>query len=1084
MNRLAALLGFILWMQAQPALPPPSAPPPQEFSAEEAAVRTAVQQYYDAQARKDPDAALSFWSAAANPRPTREAFVAVFGEGEDQFTVNIQRVTIQGNDARVRVVAVRTRMIVKDGAGSSSRTTLQNAQLWRKDASGWKLLRDGPFAAEIADELIAAAASDRAAIFEKHPRQDLVQARLAISERATMAITVGRDYVKGKALFELALNVARAAGDRVGEANSLHNIAQAAYFLGDHATAVDFYQKELALGREVNDDTASAAASFGLATVAYSRGEYTPALGFYRDALVVYEKQGHGSAIGRAVVSIGNVQLLQAEYDAAAASYRRALAVLLESQDSQGATFARGGLARVYAAQGDLAPALDMYGQVLADARAQLIADPRLKSSVATALESIGEIYFRLGNTDQARTNVEEARKLSASGIGDPNVLGRLSATLGLIELFAGRFEAALAGYTESRVRFDQAKAPDGVARAWVGIGFSHAAGEKWGDAIAAYKTAIKIFGEQKLEEDGARAWLGLSMAESGAGDHPAALASARKVGATAEKIRSEDLAWRAAVRSGEALRKLGRPAEARREFERAVASIDRIAAEVPVNPNARGQLDDSAGAWTGLAMTLAEAGDPRGALAAAEARRFHIRRVQLSSFQRDITRGMTPDEQTDEQTIVRELISTRAQLRAEGDARKPDVARLEKLRQQHAALVTRRAGQQTALYARLPELQVWRGLRAPDGADDLGALASDDRTLLVEYVLGDDELLVVTVAKGDARPDVTAAIVPIDRRALADRINDAMKSAVLGDSAAWEKQTAAISGSLLTPLIPRLAGRGRCVIVPDDLLWKVPFEALPMADAPLAASVRVSYATSFTTLSVQQRVAAAPAADPAAAGEKPAAIAALLAAPVIPDAIRTQIALTQAAWKEPDPQIARTSAEALRTLYGDTSSLHAGADASESAARAALDASQIVHTNAPFQVSGATPLLSYVAFSGSGDTPQADGRWEVRDWFGAASRARVMVLADPSSFGASGAGSALDIIAWAAVAGGVPALVVPRAPGDGFALDEIMSAFHGGLAKGTSVQDAWVRAVTTARERKGEAPAGWAGARLIGASR
>lgn len=1062
-----------------PVVSPPQAPAapavPAQLSEEEAAVRAAVQQYFDAQAAHDIDGALAIWSPAANPRPTREAYATVFGTGEDQFTVNIERVLIEGAEARVRVLAVRTRLTMREGSAVTSRSTLRNAQLWRKEAGGWKLVRDAPFADEIAQELIEASPATRPALFEKH-RPDLVQARLAISERATMAITLGRDYLRGKTLFALALDVARFAGDRPGQLNSLHNIAQAAYFLGDHAAATDFYQQELSLGRDVNDQDAIAAASFGLATVAYSRAEYTPALGFYRDALAVYEKQGHGSAIGRAVVSIGNVQFLQAEYDAATSSYRRALAVLVDSQDRQGASLARSGLARVFAAQGDLAAALDMYGQVLADARARLSADPRLKSEVAVALESIGEVYFRSGNADRARANIEEARSLLTTGIGDPVSLGRLSATLGLIELFAGRFDAALAGYVESRVRFDQAKAADGVARAWVGIGFSHAAKDKWGDAIAAYKTAIRMFDEQKLEEDGARAWLGLSMAESGARDHAAALASARKVAATAEKIRSDDLAWRAAVRSGEALRSLTRLDDARREFQRGIDAIDRLAAEAPVNPNARGALDDSASAWTGLAMTHASAGDARAALAAAEARRTHIRRVQLAAFQRDITRGTTPDEQADEQTIVRELISTRAQLRAERNLPRPDRVRLDTLQKQLTELVAKRAEQQERLYARLPDLQVWRGLRAPAGAPELEALLPDDKTIVVEYLLGDDELLILTIAKSEEGPEVSATLASVDRRQLAELINEAMKPAVLAEPAAWKKQVAAVAGSLVAPVASRLTGRDRCVIVPDDVLWKVPFEALPLGDAPLASAVRVSYATSLTTLTMQQQANRR--------REAPRVTAAFLAAPVIPEAVRTQITLAQPAWKEPDAEALRAAAEALRGPYGESASLQIGADATETAVRAAFDTVDVLFTSAPFLVSGATPLLSYVAFAGSGDTPHADGRWEVRDWFGGASHARVLILADATSLGSSGAGSALDLIAWAAAAAGVPAIVVARAPPDGFAVDELLGGFHAALSKGTGVQDAWSRALTDARQRKGEAPSAWTGARLIGADR
>jgi len=118
-----AQIVLVLLIQ-QPVIPVvPVAP----VAPEEVDLRARVQEYYDAQARKDVDGALAFWSAAANPRPTREAFVAVFGDGEDQFTVEIQRVAIQGVEARVRVTAVRTRLTMRDGRTSTSRTVLRNS---------------------------------------------------------------------------------------------------------------------------------------------------------------------------------------------------------------------------------------------------------------------------------------------------------------------------------------------------------------------------------------------------------------------------------------------------------------------------------------------------------------------------------------------------------------------------------------------------------------------------------------------------------------------------------------------------------------------------------------------------------------------------------------------------------------------------------------------------------------------------------------------------------------------------------------------------------------------------------------------
>ena len=127
--------------------------------------------------------------------------------------------------------------------------------------------------------------------------------------------------------------------------------------------------------------------------------------------------------------------------------------------------------------------------------------------------------------------------------------------------------------------------------------------------------TAIRMFEASRNNGDSGRAWLGLSMAQSGKGEHEAALASALTVRTIAATVDSADLAWRASVRAGEALRSLQRLDEAQQEFRRAIAAIDTLAAAAPINPEARGQLDDSASAWTGLAFTLAAMSDARGAL-------------------------------------------------------------------------------------------------------------------------------------------------------------------------------------------------------------------------------------------------------------------------------------------------------------------------------------------------------------------------------------------------------------------------------------------------------------------------------------
>src|SRR5262249_3585092 len=134
---------------------------------------------------------------------------------------------------------------------------------------------------------------------------------------------------------------------------------------------------------------------------------------------------------------------------------------------------------------------------------------------------------------------------------------------------------------------------------------------------------------------------------------------------------------------------------------------------------------------------------------------------------------------------------------------------------------------------AGVPRCRWWGGLpRAPMDASALDALVPGPRGLLVAYLLTDDELLVVTVARGEDAPDVAVTAAPIDRRAFADALAAAMQPAVLQDVAEWRKRAAPLAAALLDPIASRLADRDRVVFVPDDLLWKVPFDALPAGDA------------------------------------------------------------------------------------------------------------------------------------------------------------------------------------------------------------------------------------------------------------
>ena len=202
-----AQLAFVMFPQA-----------PQTMTDEDV-LRGLVQQYYDAQTRKDADKAAGFWSTSAMPRMSRDSYLAMFSAGDAEYTPDVQSVTIKGNEAKLRVAVAMARTIVRNDVPTVTRQTLLNAQLWRREGTSWKLAREGHFAEDFADELMAAAPADRARLMAENASELNSSLRYVLSQRGTMAITLGQNYRRGKEIFELAVEVARVANDRLGQAN-------------------------------------------------------------------------------------------------------------------------------------------------------------------------------------------------------------------------------------------------------------------------------------------------------------------------------------------------------------------------------------------------------------------------------------------------------------------------------------------------------------------------------------------------------------------------------------------------------------------------------------------------------------------------------------------------------------------------------------------------------------------------------------------------------------------------------------------------------------------------------------------------
>ena len=1036
-------------------------------------IREAVERFYAVQQAEDVAGYLALWSRSAE-RPREDQLRYVFDSGDDRFfDIVITRVTPGASGVTVRVSVKRDRTVAArnpDGSPIVVHMSLISSLSFVREDGEWKLVREGSATDGLAAALIQAdTLAEREQLLAADP--DLLgPALLSSMARQADALSRGGRFAPALSAYERILEMARKLGSRRAEADAFQNIGNVHYFARNLPAALDAFGRRLAIERDIGNDEGIAGALLGMATIRYSFFEYTEALTLYREALAIQEKLGDPASIATTLVSTGNVLYVQGDFGGAVGEYRRSRDLCRNATDTACEARALGGLGRAHAAQGDLAAALDAYAGVLDEGRAR-----GNRATQGNTLLSIGQIHVRLGNFGLAWPLFDESRA-HFEALKDTANVGRVWQAAAIADLVAGRFAAAEAAYTSSGPACTTARDAECVARSIVGLAFAQASQGKYAIAIESYGKAIAAFTALKQREEAARAEVGLSQALLGAGRDEAALAAALRARDQADAIARDDVLWRARVAEGRALRRMKSAARAAAAVEAAVAAVRRMARAALDRPGGEPVPADTGGAYALLAVLQTEAGDAPGAFATVEERRAHLLRLTLATNERDIARGMTPAEREEERVLSGDLVPFVVQLEQERRLPKPDAARRARLQQSADAAAARRADGRNRVFARLPDLPVWRGLASAAGPDDVGTAMASNGAALVEFVIDDDDLLAIVAAKSDDRATLTAHLTAIPRQTLAERIARALEPATLRSVEDWRRASMDLVAAIPPPAWTAMSTSSDLTIVPDDVLWRVPFDALPAGAGWLADRTTIVYAGSVTAL------VRAPAVPPPTA-------ASLLAigAPGLPGAVRDRVAATAPGWNLRSPE--QTDAE-LRRVAGPYTEpaavLLAATAATEPALRAQAPNAGSIHIAAPFRMNSASPLFSRVLLATDPTTVERvsenDGMLESREVMNLDLHARAVVLSDGAAASMRDGAAAAETVQWSWRAAGVPSLVLARWTADGDAPAELLGALHAQLHAGASPARALQDAGAAMRAREAtRAPYYWAGWMVIG---
>jgi tetratricopeptide (TPR) repeat protein len=1031
--------------------------------ADDPTLRAAVDRFFATQQAEDVDGYLALWSAKAK-RPTAEQLKYVFEGGDDTFSeIAIVGTFPAADRVRVRVSATRDRVTPARIPGRPP-FTFHSTTAWSltyvREGDEWKLIKEGSAVDDLADGLIEAQTPEaRDALLLAEPELVTDGLITALSRRGGQAAQE-QAYPAAQIAFERMRDVARRVGNKRLEGEALQNLANAMYFQRNLQGALQAYEERLPLERERDDSTGIAAALLGIATIRYSFSEYATALTTYREALAIQERLDDAGAMATTLISTGNVLYLQGEYSAAIADYTRSRDLNRKLPNPAGEADALEGLGRVFIAQGNYRAALEALAGVLADGKAR-----NDRNDQGAALLSIGDVHFRLGNLDNARTALVESRT-HFEAVKHLSHAGRAWQGLALVDLVASRFTLSEEEYRKSIASCTAGGDQECAASAVAGLAFAQTAQEKFQEGIASYKKAIEAFTGLNRPEQAARAEVGLSRALAGSAAHAAAFEAAIRARRAAEALKNDDVLWRAQVAEAEALRRLRERPQAIAAATAAVAAVDRLLEVAKVRPSAP-VARDSSSAFAMLALLQAEDGDAAAAFESAERMRTHDLRLLLAPGERDIFRGMTDQEREEERKVTGELVSLHAQLSRERGLPKPDAARIARLDAAASAATEKRAAQQQALFDRLPALRTWRGLMPAATRADVDRLLPDAATILVEFVVGDDTLLVILARRGGDGVRFSTQFEPASRRAMAERAAKLQRPETLRDAGAW--RTAALE---LIPGLPAAFGSAtRAIVIPHEVLWRVPFEALPVGDGYLADTTSIVYEPSVTAL-----VRTSPAQPRDGSSNRLLSVAAPELAPAVVD----EIARTAPGWTMRNSAAAEKEARAVAGgTELDRVQILVGAGATEAALGERLPQAELIHLAAPFRVNGASPLFSPVLLAGD---PTNDGALEAREVMNLELHAGVAVLSDGAAMSMRDAADEVGAVAWAWRAAGVPAFVLPRWPADDSASTDFLVALHTQLRAGDEPDVALQAARAKIRRgRETSAPFYWAGWMLVG---
>lgn len=823
-----------------------------------------------------------------------------------------------------------------------------------------------------------------------------------------------------EALFSESASVAESAGDVNGMARAASSLGSLRVSQARYEEARVLHLRSLELWRSIGLESGVAAALNNVGGAYRALGNFATALEYFQESLARLEAQGDRRRSATVLDNMGIVARRLGDYAQGLALAERALAIRESYQDRPGIAKSLDSLSEAYSAQGNWSAALAALGKSL-DIRREL----GVNHAVAEGLNNIAVVYQAQGSYEQAIRFLNQALALNRARVGSESLTAEIQTHLGEVFLLEGQLTRSAQVLRESVAASEGAGYREQAANAHVALGRTLAARVELTAARAQFDRCLAL--RDELGDRGGRAVVLVELAELDRrqGRLRAGRSKAEEAVNLAASMEMPDVQWRGLTLLGQLQRAMGETGHARASFDAAIGLVEDIRGRNPGADDTRSRFfaDRLAPFRERMAMAVSE-GRAAEALALAERSKA---RALLDVLRDSAGRAaaMTASERSAEVGLRSALNSASSELQAAVRSPTPNASLVARLRQARDTRRLEYEALQSRLYADHPRLELSRaGLPRLDRLE-AQRLVPDGAGAIVEFVLGPSRTFALVVTTGGVR----VVTLPLGEAALAILVRR-FRSELDRRDLRVDETAAALHASVLAPVRAALGTITNLVVIPDGVLWELPFQALRSdAGRYVIEDMAISYAPSLMVLREMMRLHAPgrgqrtllAVGNPSVAGT-----------PSLPDA--------------------ETEVRGIARYYGASSSLVlTGGAAREDRWKREAPSYGVVHLAAHGLLDDASPMYSSLQMVRSPGAGGDDGQLEAWEIMGVALRAELVVFsACETARGRIAPGEGVVGLMWSAFVAGSQASLVSQWRVDSRSSATLMLAFHRNWNAGT----------------------------------